>query len=240
MKEFRHLEPSCYYNNDDTIKILKSLGLNDVVLKSNLSPGAFTGDYDDLNNCPDVVKLLTNIIKKVENIEDATFYVSPQSDWNESDINSASYIRHKPENLSQFNNDTNFITENGVDSKLQQFEEQIDEELENFESGVNSQIEGFREEINSFETQVNSDFNSLKRDTKDAVALQKMIERNPQLSQNITDLTNAVKIEGGANIVVMNEQDYRTIQEAYEAEDPTDEQQQIITRSEGIIYFVEE
>ena len=50
-----------------------------------------------------------------------------QADWNQEDTEAVDYIKNKPTNLSQFNNDCDFITIDEINDKVAILNSMIDD-----------------------------------------------------------------------------------------------------------------
>jgi hypothetical protein len=51
-------------------------------------------------------------------IGNTTATPNPRPDWNQTDETRADYIKNKPTSLSQFTNDTNFVSTDEIDDKI--------------------------------------------------------------------------------------------------------------------------
>lgn len=69
------------YFSSDVDQLLQSL-------RNSLATVAFTGDYNDLRNRPEIIQL--------------------QADWNQTDTDSPDYIKNKPTKLTDFENDLSY------------------------------------------------------------------------------------------------------------------------------------
>jgi hypothetical protein len=79
--------------------LLSKPNLQVYALSNALSQVATTGSYLSLSNTPNLqIYALSNSIQ--------------QSDWAEGNVSNLSYILNKPDNLSQFSNDTGFVVQN--------------------------------------------------------------------------------------------------------------------------------
>ena len=124
-----------------------------------------------------------------------------QSDWLETDIESATYIKHKPVNISEFNNDSNFITQSDVDERF------------NHLIGLAPEALDTLEEIADKLTNNDEIHTAIINTISDKVSKEELNNQIKSLLIQINELSNKIAIlESRDQVKILTQEEYNNIE----------------------------
>lgn len=186
--------------------LIDNMDLSAYALKSELATVATSGSYNDLTNKPTIPA------------------AQIQSDWNQTTTTAKDYIKNKPTKLSQFTNDSNYVTSSSLTTTLASYATQTWVTNKGYAttSAMNTELAKYLPLTGGTMSNTNLVTN-LNADLLDGVHLTSLVRKYPQENYDLNELgvegsmyrlgnanTNAFPNSDYGNVLVVGVRDYLT------------------------------